>query len=337
MMKLLTTSIALLTALAATGCGQAATAGVAPATAKVRAASAPAQAAAVPAEAGARGFDQTTGATTGAAAVPSAAGVSLNVLTYNTWGKPGLLGTDEKDRFARLGPAIQGFDVVTLQETFTRHTKSMVKVAGFPHVKRSENGDLFHLNAGLTTLSRFAIVKTDFAKFKEAGDFDRFANKGVLFTRLDVPGVGEVDLYTTHYQARQEAKFGKIRLHDNAVLEALVKKHAKGNPTVLTGDFNMLPDSPEYQDLMTRLKPRDAFAEANPGAPGYTSGPPNPYKETDSTPKRIDYVFLLGGDRHDIRIDSCAVTMDQPVGPNGGKVLSDHYGVQARLTFLPRP
>jgi endonuclease/exonuclease/phosphatase family metal-dependent hydrolase len=78
---------------------------------------------------------------------------------------------------------------------------------------------------------------------------------------------------------------------------------------------------------------RDAFAEANPGKPGYTSGPPNPYKETDSTPKRIDYIFLLPGDRHDIHIESCEVTMDQPVG---GKVLSDHYGVKARLSIRAR-
>jgi endonuclease/exonuclease/phosphatase family metal-dependent hydrolase len=319
-----------LTAVLATGCGRAPTTGVAFAQAAKPASPAIASAAKQPQSAAqpTRAFDQAA-----TSAVPAAEAVTIDFLTYNTWGKPGLLGTDEKSRFQLLGPAIRPFGIVTLQETFTRHAKSMAAASQFPHQQRTKNGDLFHLNAGLFTLSRYPIVTTDFAKFKQAGDFDRFANKGVLFTRLNVPGIGEVDVYTTHYQSKQEEKYSKIRLHDNSVLDALVKKHAKGNPTILSGDFNMTPDSVEYKDLFARLNFRDAFAEANPGKPGYTSGPPNPYKETDSTPKRIDYIFLLPGDRHDIHIESCEVTMDQPVG---GKVLSDHYGVKARLSIRAR-
>jgi endonuclease/exonuclease/phosphatase family metal-dependent hydrolase len=283
--------------------------------------SAPAARETKPAAQSTRAFDRTEA---------EASAVTIDFLTYNTWGKPGLLGTDEKSRFGLLGPAIRPFGIVTLQETFTRHAKTMAEASQFPHQQRTKNGGLFHLNAGLFTLSRYPIVATDFGKFKQAGDFDRFANKGVLFTRLDVPGIGEVDVYTTHYQSKQADKYSKIRLHDNSVLDALVKKHAKGNPTILSGDFNMLPDSVEYQDLKARLNFRDVFAEANPGKPGYTSGPPNPYKETDSAPKRIDYIFLLPSDRHDIHIESCEVTMDQPVG---GKVLSDHFGVKARLSI----
>lgn len=269
------------------------------------------------------------GATEPAAAAVTEA-FTLDLLTYNTWGKPGLLGTDEKARFALMGPAIAGHGIVALQETFTRHASAMAEASGYAHHERMRNWDLLHLNAGLFTLSKYPIVDSDFAKFKQAGDFDRFANKGVQFLRLSVPGLGEVDVYNTHYQAVQGAKFEKIRLHDNSVLDALVKKHEKGNPTFVMGDFNMKADSPEYRDLEARLNFRDAFAEANPGAPGYTSGPPNPHKETDATPKRIDYIFVLPGDRHDIRIEACEVTMAQPVG---GKVLSDHYGVKARLSI----
>lgn len=300
------------------GCGAASTA-VLP-TAAVRAI-APAQAAAIPAApTDTRGFATTDTAT----------GTTIDIATLNTWGKPGILGKDQKNRFERIGASIQPFGIVTMQEAFTGYAGTMAKASGFPYIQRTDNGSFLHLNAGLLTLSRYAILETDFAKFKEATDFDRFANKGVLFTRLDVPGFGAIDLYTTHYQSVQSDKAAKIRLHDNSVLEALVKKHSAGHPTFITGDFNMKPDSPEYADLKARLNFRDTHLEVNPNDPGYTAMPDNPYRADDSKPKRIDYVFVLPVSGHTVTPTLCEVIFKEPVN---GKVLSDHYGLHARFTL----
>src|SRR5690349_20878738 len=43
-----------------------------------------------------------------APAAQALAGVPFSVLTYNTWGKPGFLGTDLKRRFGLIGPAVAG-------------------------------------------------------------------------------------------------------------------------------------------------------------------------------------------------------------------------------------
>ena len=86
-----------------------------------------------------------------------------------------------------------------------------------------------------------------------------------------LPEVGPVDVYNTHYQAQEG--YEKIRIYDNSVMADFVKQHDKGYPTFLLGDFNSAPDSPEYKDLMSRLPLRDAFAERNPGAPGFTIDP----------------------------------------------------------------
>lgn len=263
----------------------------------------------------------------GAVATPVAS-ATLEMLTFNTFGKPGLLGKDEKRRMQLIGPAISGYDVVAMQETFTRHSATMGKLSGFAHQQWFDNGSLFKLGSGLYTVSRHSILETDFARFEKAKTWDWFARKGVAFTRLDVPGVGPVDIYNTHYQS--VAKYGEIREHDNSVLEALVKRHDAGHPTFLMGDFNMKPGSPEFQDLMRRLSPRDGFREANPDEPGYTSEPGNLYKKDDGAPKRIDYIFALPNADWDIRFDHAAVAMRELVD---GVQLSDHYGVEARVTI----
>jgi endonuclease/exonuclease/phosphatase family metal-dependent hydrolase len=303
------------------GCGAASQAGLSVAAPR---AIAPAQAASAPMAASA---SRTFAASDTAA---PASGVTIDVATLNTWGKPGILGKDQKNRFARIGQAIQPYGVVTMQETFTGYADTMAKASGFPYIKRTDNGSFLHLNAGLLTLSRYAILETDFAKFQQATDFDRFANKGVLFTRLDVPGFGAIDVYTTHYQSVQSDKAAKIRLHDNSVLEALVKKHSAGHPTFIMGDFNMKPDSPEYADLKARLNFRDTHLEVNPNDPGYTAMPENPYRPDDAKPKRIDYVFVLPVAGHTVTPTLCEVVFKEPID---GKVLSDHYGVHARFTL----
>lgn len=260
-------------------------------------------------------------------------GAVLELLTYNIWGKPGVLGTDQARRMGLIAGAVRPFQVVALQEAFTAHADLIAKRSGFPFQAWHRDKAWFDITAsGLFTLSNFAQDETDFAPFAQEATWDRFANKGVLFTRLRVPGVGFVDVYNTHYQA--EAPYGKIREHDNAVLAALVKKHDAGWPTFLLGDFNMTADAAEYRDLQARLAPRDGWQEVHPDLPGFTSDPSNSNKPDEKTAKRIDYVFALPRDRWDVRFERMAVAMDQPT--DGGH-LSDHYGVGATVRITPRP
>ncbi len=260
-------------------------------------------------------------------------GSVLELLTYNIWGKPGILGTDQARRMGLIAPAIRPFQIVALQEAFTAHADLIATRSGFPFQAWHREKKWFDITtSGLFTLTNFAQDEVDFAPFEQEATWDRFANKGVLFTRLRVPGVGCVDVYNTHYQA--ENPYGKIREHDNGVLAALVKKHDTGWPTFLLGDFNMTADSPEYRDLMARLAPRDGWLEANPEAPGYTVDPGNTNKPDTKGAERIDYVFALPRERWDVRFERLAIAMNEPVA---GGHLSDHFGVQASVRILPKP
>jgi endonuclease/exonuclease/phosphatase family metal-dependent hydrolase len=110
-----------------------------------------------------------------------------------------------------------------------------------------------------------------------------------------------------------------------------VKFHAKGNPTFILGDFNSRPGSGSYNYLLEHLPLKDAFATAHPNEPGYTADHHNPNRPPTSSDKRIDFILVMGGDRHDVRVDDAKVVFDQP-----GTILSDHYGLNGRFTFVPQ-
>lgn len=281
---------------------------------------------------GAPAVGQAIGRDAAAVGARAATGATLEFLTYNTWGKPGILGTDQERRMGLIAPAIRPFSVVALQETFTEHAALVARKSGFPfQVWHREKRWFDVTTSGLFTLSNYAQDEVDFAPFEQGATWDKHAYKGVLFTRLRVPGVGFVDVYNTHYQADD---YGTVRQHDNEILAKLVKKHDVGWPTFLLGDFNMTDDSPEYRDLMGRVAPRDAWREINPDDPGYTIHPANTNKPDTKRPERIDYVFALPRDRWDVRFEKLAVAMDRPI--EGGH-LSDHYGVRATVRIAPRP
>jgi endonuclease/exonuclease/phosphatase family metal-dependent hydrolase len=260
-----------------------------------------------------------------------AAGVKLDLLTYNVWGLPGLLGKNQETRMRQIGPAVRGHSIVALQEAFTGHADKIATLGGYANSVKGSNGGPFKIKSGLTTLTNHQVLETDFAPFKKATDADRWAAKGVLFTRVQVPGVGPVDLYNTHYQANdgQEA----YRQHDNEVLGALMRRHEAGNPTFVMGDFNYSPSTKEYQNLVQGLGLREAFSEAHPGDPGYTSSPENTNHKPTKKPIRLDYIFLKGGTRFDVSVAHASRAMTQTFN---GKHASDHFGIQGQFVLRPK-
>ena len=108
----------------------------------------------------------------------------LSVLTYNVWGLPGLLGTDRKARFERLGATLNAYDVVTLQETFSDDIELIKASAGFPYPYRHDNSTLLKGGSGLYTLSKYPILTTGYQAFGHCSGLDCLVRKGVLMAGL---------------------------------------------------------------------------------------------------------------------------------------------------------
>jgi endonuclease/exonuclease/phosphatase family metal-dependent hydrolase len=251
------------------------------------------------------------------APTPGPRSVKLSLVTWNTYGLPAPIGTDLKKRFSAMPGVLHGFDVVALQETFDGAAKGLLSHTLYPYSHRQESTEFLRMNPGLTMLSRHRIVETAFRPFKECGDTDCLAQKGVLFARLDVAGFGPVDIYDTHYQAH--GPYTKERLHDNSVLQAMVNEHDAGHPTFLLGDFNLREGGTEYVDLMNRLGPKDLYRLHRPTEKGGTS----------KSGSRIDYVFCVPARDYDVTVVDSAVMFS-------GTGLSDHNGVRVDVQITAR-
>ncbi len=148
------------------------------------------------------------------------------------------------------------------------------------------------------------------------------------------PGV-ELDAYVTHLTDRAEQSSGvAIRLLQARELLDWVRRTSRpGNPVLIGGDFNDVPESDTIRALTG-----NGFIDLHAAAgsePGYT----NDRNDLDieapqaSPNQRIDYIFFQPGRGRTFTIESVQLFLDHPSTEPGGSWLwaSDHFGVLARL------
>jgi endonuclease/exonuclease/phosphatase family metal-dependent hydrolase len=112
--------------------------------------------------------------------------------------------------------------------------------------------------------------------------------------------------------------------------------HAGPLPAILTGDFNVTPDSRTFAVLAAAAGVRDAFGLTNPGAPGLTVCQ-RIDADRPTVSRRVDYVFLAPGQATRGEVRASRVILNRPRPLDGGaRWPSDHYGVLAEIV-LPAP
>jgi endonuclease/exonuclease/phosphatase family metal-dependent hydrolase len=198
---------------------------------------------------------------------------------------------------------------------------------------------------GIALISRYERAPHDIARLKYASQVRIAASVGSQEFRLPddrvamhgrytiAPGI-ELDGYVTHLTDRAEQSDGvAIRLLQARELLAWVGHTSRpGNPVLIGGDFNDVPDSDTIRAL-TGNGFIDLHAAANRG-PGYTNDRDDLDIEAPqaSPNQRIDYIFFRPGRRR-FTIESVQLFLDHPSAEPDGRWLwaSDHFGVLARL------
>lgn len=256
----------------------------------------------------------------------------IKMLTYNVWGLPWPFGKNVKNRMEMIGPTLQQYDIVALQEAFSGHAKILAETAAFPYQEWHRKKKAFKMKAsGLFIMSKFPIIKKEFLYFKNCTSYDCMDSKGVLFIRVKHPELGPVDIYNTHYQSENTPTGSKIRLTDNNKAMQTIYDHNKSIfPVVLMGDFNMLPGSPEYVDLKARMKLHDIFREKNPEDPGYTYDPSQNKNATGVDKERLDYIFVPYKNHIRFMIKEAKLAYNQAFDD---VMPSDHFGVSSTIEF----
>eukprot|EP00475_Leptophrys_vorax_P021673 TRINITY_DN29453_c0_g1_i1.p1 TRINITY_DN29453_c0_g1~~TRINITY_DN29453_c0_g1_i1.p1 ORF type:complete len:490 (+),score=119.16 TRINITY_DN29453_c0_g1_i1:436-1905(+) len=299
---------------------------------------------------------------------------AFRVLTLNCWGVP--ISSYREPRMAMIGRRLaeSNYDIVCLQEVWFDRDWQIIRTAlrdnahtQLRHAHRFRSGAI---GSGIVILSRFPIIEASFQCFNSSGKFykfwhgDAYAGKGIAHAVLQSP-VGNIDVYSTHTHASYDEtriiheEYHGVRLAQLLQLAKYVKNTARHTLSMVMGDFNATPDSPEmkifeeisgYADTYNSYQSSKAAGERDAG---YTCTLDNVFNTSGCFismifpspdtifPTRLDYIFhrFTASDRYKrLRVSRAAVTFEGNDVRVPGKAVpvpySDHYGVEATYEML---
>jgi len=265
---------------------------------------------------------------------------SLRVASYNIWGLPGLLL--QKPRRMKVLESVlpaEQADILILNEAFAAKTKPVAMLKDYPFRAFGPGKSGLNIGSGVVVLSKFPILETDTVKFEGCAGTDCFANKGAVRARVELPGVGAVDIVGTHLNADGK---DSLRSSQLAQIDAMLARATSGVPVLFGGDLNFHSESVPYDELVSLAGYRDLHADyraLNPGLDavrwfGFTYDPvrnsnlllDRPFRRPD----RLDYIMARDGACTVIRVKETALLLDREVA---GLHLSDHFGVRADVVL----
>lgn len=259
-------------------------------------------------------------------AVPAAAQAPLQVMTFNVRYPSNGDGPDKWDsRAARLIEVWKriGADVVGTQELFQRQADAIVaadpRYAWFGRDRRGGHADehmgVFYRRDRLKLLAQGDFWLSDTPQVPGSISWGHPFPRMVTWGRFERLGDGRrFTLVNTHFPYRDED--GPAREKAAARVAAFVATLPKGEPVVVTGDFNDVPGSGAYRILTAGLT--DSWTALRRPEVGTFHG------FTGKAEKRIDWVLTRG-------LNIKAVAADRQTV--GGRYPSDHFPVIATLRF----
>lgn len=166
------------------------------------------------------------------------------IASYNVQCRP--FFDQPKEKLPKISPLLNRFDVVLIQECFTRHDLLWGE-ATFPNkiYFGSRANATKAIGSGLSILSRLPVREAVMEHFRDVGELqNRPASKGILMARL-LLGDLMLDVYNTHMEAgatdaAHRAQMGQARQMVELVNKSSPPEHA----VIVMGDFNIGPLRP---------------------------------------------------------------------------------------------
>jgi endonuclease/exonuclease/phosphatase family metal-dependent hydrolase len=261
----------------------------------------------------------------------------LRVLTLNIWNRQGPWET--RLELIRSGIRELDPDLIGLQEVIAHDGTSQADAIREGMDYHAAFGAAQDYGAdvkfGNAVLSRWPILRTEVMPLPAGTSTE---SRSLLFTEIGSP-FGKIPFFVTHLNWKFHE--GVIREAQVAAIADHVKHETPidGMPPIVVGDFNAQPDAAEIRFLkgLQSLNGKsfylaDCFEQTGHG-PGVTfDSTRNPYAAiTHEYPRRIDYIFVRGPDKHARgKPLTATVVFDQVVD---GNAASDHYGVVAEISI----
>lgn len=177
----------------------------------------------------------------------------LHVLSLNAFLRAGVLRHEHGERKRYRAHALIGllrdYDVLVLQEVWAfRHSLLKLLRKDFPYVVGSIPRSILKgiiVDSGTLIISRIPVSSSHAELFCTSKHPDSLSAKGILHAHIN-----GVHFFNTHMQAvytrHAEEDINNIQREQMLQLGAFIARHARSEPAVVCGDFNMTPDNPNF-------------------------------------------------------------------------------------------
>lgn len=196
----------------------------------------------------------------------------FTLLSYNVAGLPELLsGSEPAVNMPQIGPKLNAFDLVLLQETWKTPDPNPVAPTRVYHEELEARVDFEHrstpadqplgtdpsrpealLADGLNRFSRFAFGEVTRVRWdgcyggadqSQGGAGDCLSLKGFSVATTTLADGVEVDVYNLHGEAGSTPDDQRLQADDFEQLAAFVESHSAGRAIILAGDTNLHTDT----------------------------------------------------------------------------------------------
>ncbi|ORX62096.1 DNase I-like protein [Hesseltinella vesiculosa] len=197
----------------------------------------------------------------------------LRVLSLNCWGLL-LVSKQREKRLKAIADYLSkgDYDLVALQEVWVQDDYECIRektVNTLPFAKYFYSGTL---GSGLVLLSKHPFVSTSYWRYTLAGrplkifHGDFYVGKGCASACIDHPALGLLQLFTTHLHAGYGVadEYRGHRISETWELTSMIRDAmSQGRQVIVTGDFNSIPTSYNYQVLRDHGFMTDSWAEVH--------------------------------------------------------------------------
>ncbi len=191
--------------------------------------------------------------------------VTVNMVNYNVAGLPNVgswIGKNDvnvSENQKLIGKYLSGdFDIIAVQEDFSYHSDLVSNISGITHQTNHTGSFLGGDGMNIFTKNMPVYNETRIswnAKYGviESGA-DELANKGILYTVIDIGEGIYVDFYNIHADAFDADEDIKAREDNfNQLAKIINDNYAKNNrPVIVTGDFNTCLHKGDYESSYMR-------------------------------------------------------------------------------------
>lgn len=280
----------------------------------------------------------------------------LKVLSWNTFLMPSLLKKSFHDeRLPHIKDVLKksDYDIIMLQEVFTNKSYKLLNKElsrlGYHSTGKPFRSVYKPVNSGLVIFSKFPMKDVEIMLFDELAAEDKFSSKGVLFAKIKLPTGEIVQLATTHFQAKRDEKYQKIRsTHITQIENAFKTKIPSKMKVIFGGDFNITENQKEeYDNFKSNFSSLGLNSKRPSGRLLYTSdcidNSLKKYLRPDcDSRKQVDYIFVRnindGTKKSKLNTvtDLMVLDIEADYKTDDGirkLSLSDHLSVEASISF----